>query len=87
MIAFLALLGGIAALQAPAQASSLDSFVFDARAFARSNDTQASKQCSCQSQEQKASRRCAKRERPAVSRRLLETLGLPALFESDRALE
>jgi hypothetical protein len=87
LIALFALFSGLAALQAPAHASSLDSMVFDARAFARANDTKTAQECVCKAQRQNEAARCEKRQRGSAPRRLLETLGLPVLFGSDRALE
>ena len=87
LIALFALFSGIAALHAPASASSLDSMVFDARSIASAKDASSAEQCICTAQSQSAKKRCPKRERGLTPRRLLETLGLPVIIGSDRALE
>lgn len=87
LIALFALLSGIAALQAPAHASALESMVFDARAFARSNDTSAAQECVCKDQAEQHATRCPKRNSRSVPRRFLDALGIRVLIGSDRALE
>lgn len=87
LIALFALLSGIAALQAPAHASALESMVFDARALARANDNAAAKECVCKQQADQTSARCPKRASKSVPRRFLDALGIPVLIGSDRALE
>ena len=87
LIALFALLSGIAALQAPAHASALESMVFDARAFARANDNSANQECVCKEQAERGATKCPKSTTRSVPRRFLDALGIPVLVGSDRALE
>ena len=87
LITLLALISGLAAIQAPANASVLESFVFDARALARSNDSSASENCSCAQQREKQASRCPAREKETPPVRLPLGLRPPVIFGSERALE
>ena len=87
LITLFALFTGLAALHAPAHASALDSLVFDARAFARANDTASSESCACQRQARQSTAKCPTRERRRAPSRLLSALRPPIIFGSERALE
>lgn len=87
LIALFALLSGIAALQAPAHASSLESMVFDARSAARAHDSAAGQECVCKVPAQRGELQCTARVRKSIPRRFIEALGIPVIIGSDRALE
>lgn len=87
LIALFALLSGIAALHAPAQASSLESMVFDARSAARAQDSGAGQECVCSVPAKRGEANCIARTRKSIPRRFLEALGIPVIIGSDRALE
>ncbi|MFU7529624.1 hypothetical protein [Qipengyuania sp. ASV99] len=87
LLTLFALFSGFAALHAPASASSLETMVFDARAFARANDTLASENCICPVRAQQRSIRCRAREKQQPQRRLPAALRPPIVFGSERALE
>jgi len=82
-----ALFSGLAALHAPASASSLETMVFDARAFARANDSSASENCVCPLPAQQRNIRCRAREKQPPQRRMPAALRPPIVFGSERALE
>ncbi len=87
LITLFALFTGLAALNAPAHASSSETMVFDARAFARANDAAASASCQCQHPPRQGTAKCPSRERQRAPARLPNTLRPPIVFGSERALE
>ncbi|WP_108791072.1 hypothetical protein [Erythrobacter sp. Alg231-14] len=87
LITLFALFTGLAALHAPAQASALESLVFDARAFARANDTATSVSCQCQHPPREGTAKCPSRDRQRAPARLPNSLRPTIVFGSERALE
>lgn len=87
LIALFALLSGLAALQAPAQANALEAAVHDAHSTARAGDNGAVQVSVVAMQSLQSA---AKRPAPVFATfagRVLHTLSAPVLVGSDRALE
>lgn len=87
LLTLFALFTGLAALQTPAQASSLETMVFDARAFVRANDAGQNENCVCPVKQNEQYARCVARERKAPMRRLPNALRVPVIMGAERALE
>ncbi len=87
LLTLFALFTGLAAIHAPANASALETMVFDARAFARANDSGQAKACVCAKQNEKRPARCTKAKPHALPARLRDVLNPPVIFGSERALE
>ncbi|KEO86985.1 hypothetical protein EH30_04955 [Erythrobacter sp. JL475] len=87
LLTLFALFSGFAALHSPASASSLESMVFDARAFARANDTTSSQVCVCERRVNEAAKACPPTKSDSVLPRVLRRVRPPIIFGSERALE
>jgi len=87
LLTLFALFSGFAALHAPANASSLESMVFDARAFARANDASSSQTCVCERRAEEATKACPSARSDAMPSRILRRVRPPIIFGSERALE
>lgn len=87
LLALFALFTGLAAVQAPANASSLETMVFDARTFAGANEGGAENACMCASKREVRKPRCVVTSRTPLPPRLCDAVRPPIIFGSDRALE
>lgn len=87
LITLFALFSGLAALHAPANASSLESMVFDVRALARANDASSPESCVCEQRKQDAAKACPPRKSDSPLPRVLRRIRPAIIFGSERALE
>lgn len=87
LLAFLALLSGLAALHAPAHASRLDQLSYDVQALAEVADVQNGAACQCARPPQKTPLICDERGKSAVRPRLMGILAPSLIIGADRALE
>ncbi|MGB3807418.1 MAG: hypothetical protein WA936_09480 [Erythrobacter sp.] len=87
LIALFALFTGLAAIHAPASASTLETMVFDARAFSSANEGGADKACICPAKDEVRKNRCIAPDRKPMPARLRGAVRPAIIFGSERALE
>jgi len=87
LIALFALLSGIAALQAPAQASALDSMVQDARVAVRAHASVAAQESAAAVQSSQRTSQGPVQISAQFELRLSDATTAPVVIGSDRALE
>lgn len=87
LIALFALLSGIAALQAPAQASALESMVQDSRVAVRAHESVTAQESAAAVQSSQRTTRGSVRISADFELRLSDTTTASVVIGSDRALE
>ncbi len=87
LLTLFALFTGIAALHAPAHASSANSFVFDSHAFARMNEAAQNENCGCEQRQRECVAPRPERASKQPQRRVPAILRPPVIFGAERALE
>ncbi|MEL6238878.1 MAG: hypothetical protein AAFQ90_09840 [Pseudomonadota bacterium] len=87
LLTFLALLSGLAALHAPANASQLDKLPYDVEALADLADAKSGVICQCQNPPRKQRLLCIQQQLRALRPRLMGTLPPSIVVGADRALE
>lgn len=87
LLTLFALFTGLAALQAPAHASAVQSVVQNAQSVAGSNERAASDTCACPQRAREQANRCPKPEPKKPWKWLPSWLRPSVLIGSDRALE
>ena len=88
LLALLAILSGLAALHAPAHASSrLDSLSYDIETLAEMANAQGGAACQCERPPQKRKRKCDDRARKATRPPLIGVLPPPVVVGADMSLE
>lgn len=87
LIALFALLSGLAAFQAPAHAAALEAAVHDARSGAGAHDNSAVQECAVRAEACQTSSKRPLKVAAVFAYRMVDTLKVPVLIGSDRALE
>ncbi|MEM6858670.1 MAG: hypothetical protein AAF559_12430 [Pseudomonadota bacterium] len=87
LFAILALLSGLAALHAPANASRLDQLSYDVQALADAVNAKGGAVCQCEHPPQEHKRVCQDPDVQAMRPRLLGILPPSLVLGADRALE
>lgn len=87
LFALLALLSGLAALQAPANASPLAAMASDVQASSQAARANSAAVCQCEEAGKTSKRICPQRKAPLPRLRLFGLLGPSIVIGADRALE
>lgn len=88
LLALLAILSGLAALHAPAHASSrLDNLSYDIETLAEIANPQGHSACQCERPPKKRKRTCEEQNKSVARPRLIGVLPPPVVVGSDFALE